>query len=211
MPDSITQLRRLPERGRHDRQTIDRILDAGRLAHVGFTRRGRPSVIPTLYARRNDEVLFHGSPASELLRAAKAGADLCLTVTIVDGLVLARSAFHHSANYRSVVVYGKARPIEKDDRRQALEWLVERIVPGRASHLRATTDKEVAATSALALPLDEASAKIRTGPPGDEPEDYELPIWAGVIDVETRFGAVEPDPQNLPSVSVPRHVEVLRW
>lgn len=206
---SITQLKRLPERGSHDRSVIDSILDAGLVAHVGFVRMGRPSVIPTLAVRRGDEVLIHGSPASALLRAAKAGADLCLTLTEVDGLVLARSAFHHSANYRSVVVYGRGRWLEGAEKVVAMEALVEKIIPGRLPDLRPMSQKEIAATAVVAISLDEASAKIRTGPPGDDEADYNLPIWAGVIPIVAGFGAPQPDPRNLPGVGQPAHVAAL--
>ncbi len=209
-PSPLTTLARLPQRGSHDPTVIDQILDAGRIAHVGFLRDNRPAVIPTLYVRRGREVLFHGSPASALLRAAKAGTELCLTVTIVDGLVLARSAFHHSANYRSVVVYGVARSVTGEEKRLALDDFMDRHVPERRQHLRAMTRKEVAGTLVIALPLDEASAKIRTGPPVDDEDDYLSEVWAGVIPVTTLFGAPVPDPST-PQPAPPPHVTALRW
>lgn len=210
-PTPITQLKRLPDRGTHDRAVIDAILDDGVVAHVGFVRHGLPAVIPTLYVRRGDEVLLHGSPASAPLRAAKAGESLCVTVTHVDGLVLARSAFHHSANYRSVVVYGRGRWLTGKEKNAALDTVVDRIAPGRRPHLRPMTRNEIAGTAVVAVPLDQASAKIRTGPPGDDAADYDLPIWAGVVPIDVRFGAPVPDPRNLPELEVPEHVTAMSW
>lgn len=181
-PSDRTMLRRIPERGSHDRDVADAILDEGLVAHVGLVTDRGPVVIPTLYARDGDRLLLHGSPASRLLRGGAKGADLCVTVTLVDGLVLARSAFHHSMNYRSVVVFGRAVPIEDlDERRAALDVLVEHIVPGRSGDTRVPSEKEVRGTLVLALPLDELSVKVRAGGPLDEDEDMDLPHWAGVI------------------------------
>jgi len=202
---------RYPGRGRYDRATIDAILDAGFLAHVGLVAAdGRPVVVPMLYARRGDEVLIHGSPATRLVRSLKAGAEVCLTVTHLDGLVLARSAFHHSANYRSVVVLGRARYLDDlGERAAALAAITDRIVPHRADHLRPMTDKEVRATAVLAVPLTEASAKVRTGPPVDDDEDYALPIWGGTIPVVTTFGEPSDDGRNLDGVAIPEHVRAM--
>ena len=208
---TLTQFKRHPERGNHDRATIDAILDSAFVAHVGFLRHGKPSVIPTLAVRVHDEVVIHGSPASALLRAAKAGTDLCLTVTQMDGLVLARSAFNHSANYRSVLVYGRGRWLKGDEKVAAMEALVEKITPGRLPHLRPLTRNEIAGTAVVAIALTDASAKVRSGPPVDEDADYVLPIWAGVIPIETRFGTPTPDPRNLAGVDLPDHVAALSW
>ncbi|MGH8911073.1 MAG: pyridoxamine 5'-phosphate oxidase family protein [Acidimicrobiia bacterium] len=208
---TLTQFKRHPERGSHDRAIIDAILDTALVAHVAFLRHGKPSVIPTLAVRLDDEVIIHGSPASALLRAAKAGTDLCLTVTHIDGLVLARSAFNHSANYRSVLVYGRGRWLEGDEKLAAMEALVEKIAPGRLPHLRPLTRNEIAGTAVVAIALTDASAKVRRGQPVDEDADYALPIWAGVVPIETRLGAPTSDPRNLAGVGLPDHVAALSW
>ena len=177
-----TKLRRLPKRGAHDRATIDAILDEALISHIGFVHDGRPAVIPTLHARLGDKVLIHGSAASRMLRALATGIDLCLTATLIDGLVLARSAFHHSVNYRSVVLYGQARLItEPDEKEQALEAFTERLVAGRWAEVRRPTRKELKATTVLTLPIEEGSAKVRSGPPIDDEPDYALDVWAGVV------------------------------
>jgi uncharacterized protein len=195
-PSPRTKVRRKPTRGRYDREAIDAILDEAMVAHLGCTHDGQPFVIPTLHARVGDEVYLHGSAASRTIRALRAGAPACLTVTLLDGLVLARSAVHHSVNYRSVVVLGAARPVEDLDRRmQAVQAFTERLIPGRWQEVRPPTVKELKAIHVLALPLDEVSAKIRTGPPLDDEEDYALPVWAGVIPLHTYAGAPVPDPR----------------
>ena len=182
MRTSRTKLRRLPKRGAHDRPTIDAILDEALISHVGFVHDGRPAVIPTLHARIGDEVLIHGSAASRMLRALAAGIDLCLTATLIDGLVLARSAFHHSVNYRSVVLYGQAHLItEPDAKERALEAFTDRLVAGRWADVRWPTRKELKATTVLTLPIQEGSAKVRSGPPIDDEPDYALDVWAGVV------------------------------
>lgn len=211
MPESLktpnTKLRRLPKRGAHDRPTIDAILDEALISHVGFVHDGRPAVIPTLHARLGDEVLIHGSAASRMLRALATGIDLCLTTTLIDGLVLARSAFHHSVNYRSVVLYGKAHLLsEPDEKDQALEAFTERLVSGRWADVRWPTRKELKATTVLKLPIEEGSAKVRTGPPIDDDEDYALDVWAGVVPLETRALAPLPDERLTRGIDVPEHV-----
>src|ERR687892_1471089 len=196
MKSARTKLRRLPKRGAHDRETIDAILDEARVCHVGFVHEGRPAVIPTLHARVGDEVLIHGSAASRALRTLAGGIEVCLTVTLIDGLVLARSAFHHSVNYRSVVLYGTARPLTgTEELERALEAFTEKLVPGRWADVRWPTRKELEGTAALALPIAEGSAKVRTGPPVDDDEDYGLDAWAGVVPM--RLETLEPvaDPQ----------------
>ena len=188
-PSARTTVRRVPDRGSYDRDLAHAILDEGLVAHVGLATEHGPVVIPTLYARDGDRLLLHGSPASRLLRGGVKGAEMCVTVTLVDGLVLARSAFHHSMNYRSVVVFGHAQPIEDlDERRAALDVIVEHIVPGRTGDTRQPSEKEVRGTLALALPLDEFSVKVRAGGALDEPEDMDLPVWAGVIPLATAAG-----------------------
>jgi nitroimidazol reductase NimA-like FMN-containing flavoprotein (pyridoxamine 5'-phosphate oxidase superfamily) len=178
-----TQVRRQPDRGRYDRETIDAILDEGLVCHLGFVAGGQPYVIPTLYARVGDSLYVHGSAASRMLRHLATGARVCVTVTLLDGLVLARSVFHHSMNYRSVVVLGTATLVTGDEKRRALHALTEHLAPGRWDEARRPTAKELKATSLLQLPIDEASAKLRTGPPKDDPDDEDLPVWAGVVPV----------------------------
>ena len=181
-PDRI-RVRRQPTRGRYDRATIDAILDEALICHLGFEVDGQPHVIPTLHARVGDRLYVHGSAASRMLRHAASGARMCATVTLFDGLVLARSVFNHSINYRSVVVFGTATRVEGDEKRQALRALTEQLAPGRWEEARQPTEQELKATSILSLPLDEASAKVRTGTEEDDPEDLELPVWAGVVPV----------------------------
>ncbi len=208
-PSERTQVKRLPDRGKYDEATIHSILDEAYLAHIGIVEDGQPIVIPVLFARDGDSVLIHGSPASRTLRNAKKdGILVCLTVTLVDGFVIARSGFHHSMNYRSVVVIGEAVPIvDESERWDALDLIVESLVPGQGEMVRPMTTKEVKGTMVLRLPLDEASAKIRTGPPGDDAEDYALPIWAGVIPVTEAYGAPIPDPALEHDIPVPAHIE----
>lgn len=202
-PTERTRLRRLHRRGAFDRPTLDAILDATPLAHVGYVVDGKPAVTPTLLWRDGDRVYWHGSSASRAIRAA-AGAEVCVTVALLDGLVLARSAFHHSANYRSVMLFGEAAVVtERAAKLAALEAFVERLYPGRWAELRPMTEAELKATTVLSLAIDEGSAKIRTGGPVDDEADYALPIWAGVVPLERRYGAPEPDPRNLPGVAAP--------
>jgi nitroimidazol reductase NimA-like FMN-containing flavoprotein (pyridoxamine 5'-phosphate oxidase superfamily) len=189
-----SRVRRAPARADYDRATIDAILDEALVAHLGFAIDGQPYVIPTLHARRGDEVYLHGSAASRMVTMLGAGIPACLTVTLVDGLVLARSAFHHSMNYRSVVVLGRARFVEgPDERAAALEAFTERLVPGRWAEVRPPSRQELKGTRVLALSLDESSAKVRTGGPVDDADDYALDIWAGVVPLTVARGAIEPD------------------
>ena len=177
-----TRIHRLPQRGDYDRETIHAILDEALICHVGFVSGGRPVVIPTIHTRVGEHLYFHGSPAAGMLRTLTAGGEACVTVTLLDGLVLARSAFHHSMNYRSVVVFGKAEEVtERDEKLCVLAALVEHVCRGRSADARGPTEKELKQTIVLRLPIAEASAKIRTGPPADDAEDYALPIWAGVL------------------------------
>lgn len=177
-----TKVRRLPKRGAYDLETIRAILDEALICHVGFVVNGAPVVIPTIHWRDGDMLYFHGSAASRMLRALRDGVEACVTVTLLDGLVLARSAFHHSMNYRSVVLFGTARLVEdRDEVLRALDALVEHVVPGRSKEIRGPNEVELKATMVLAIPIDEASAKIRTGGPVDDEEDYALPVWAGVL------------------------------
>ncbi|HEX5781171.1 MAG TPA: pyridoxamine 5'-phosphate oxidase family protein [Solirubrobacteraceae bacterium] len=205
-----TKLRRLPKRGAHDRETIDAILDEAMVCHLGFVHDGRPAVIPTLHARVGDEVLIHGSAASRMLRTLATGVEVCLTATLIDGLVLARSAFHHSVNYRSVVLYGTARPLtEPEELESALEAFTEKLVPGRWADVRWPTRKELKGTAALALPIEEGSAKVRTGPPIDDDEDYELGMWAGVVPMRIEAGEPVPDPLLREGIEPPQYISAL--
>ncbi|HEX3560134.1 MAG TPA: pyridoxamine 5'-phosphate oxidase family protein [Pyrinomonadaceae bacterium] len=203
-----TRLKRLPKRGAFDRQTVCEILDEGFVCHVGFVADGQPFVIPTAYGRVGDELYVHGSRVSRMLKALSAGAEVCVTVTLVDGLVLARSVFHHSINYRSVVIFGKARLVESDEEKMAaLEAFTEHVVPGRWREARPPTRQELNSTLVLALPLNEASAKVRTGPPIDDEEDYDLPLWAGVLPLEINAGEAVPDPRLPAGTPLPDYLE----
>lgn len=199
-----TTIGRSPHRGTRDRAAAEAILDEGLLCHVGLVADHGPVVIPTTYARRGGELLIHGSPAATWLRSAGKGTPVCVTVTHVDGLVLTRSAFHHSMNYRSVVVFGTAEAItDPAEKAVALDAIVEHIVPGRTSEVRPMHDSEIAGTLVLRLPLAEASVKVRAGGPIDDEEDYALPIWAGVIPASTVFGAPIPDERLADGVTTP--------
>lgn len=204
-----TRVRRLPKRAAYDKEQIYSILDAGFICHLGFVMEDQPFVIPTGYARVNDLIYVHGSAASRMLRTAASEVDVCLTVTLVDGFVLARSAFHHSMNYRSVVVLGKARLVtDPAEKMEALRHFTDHIVPGRWDEVRLPTDGELKATHVLALPILEASAKIRTGPPVDDEEDYLLPVWAGVVPVVTQVAKPIPDARVIPSAP---HLDLKRF
>jgi len=206
-PTPRTQVRRLSERGHYDSETIYQILDEGFVCHIGFVVDGQPFVIPTGYARIGDAIYIHGSTASRMLRTLAGGVQVCVTVTLVDGLVLARSAFHHSMNYRSVVILGRAEAVEDlDEKKRALEAFTEHIVPGRWSTLRPVRDAELKQTTVLRLPLVEVSAKVRTGAPKDDAEDYELPIWAGVLPLRLTPDEFVPDPKLASGVPLPEHL-----
>lgn len=206
-PTARTQLRRLPERGSHDPETIHAILDAAFLAHVGFSVNGQPFVIPTLYGREGERLYLHGSAASRMLRELETGVAACVNVTLVDGLVLARSAFHHSMNYRSVVAFGTARRITDPERKtQALRTIAEHLIAGRWDDVRKPNEKELKATTALEFSIEEASAKIRTGPVGDEEEDYALPIWAGIVPLELEAKTPVPDSRLAAGIEAPGYV-----
>lgn len=202
-----TKVKRLPARGAYDRETIYSILDSGFICHVGFAVDAQPYVIPTGYARIGDDLYIHGSSASRMLRDLAKGVDICVTVTHVDGLVLARSAFHHSINYRSVVVLGKAELVtDADEKYAALEAFTEHIIPGRWPDIRWPSELELKATSVLRLPINEASAKIRAGDPKDDDEDYSMNVWAGVLPLRIAAGEPIPDSKLGEGITVPEHV-----
>jgi hypothetical protein len=202
-----TTVRRLPARGVYGRAEIDAILDEALVCHVGFVVDGQPFVIPTLHARVGDALYLHGSAASRMLRALAEGVPVCVTVSLIDGLVLARSAFHHSVNYRSVVVLGRATLVtDAGEKGRALEALVEHVMVGRWEEVRWPNEAELRATSVLRVPLDEASAKVRVGPPVDDEEDYALPVWAGVVPLRLVAGPPLPDPRLGEGVAVPARV-----
>jgi uncharacterized protein len=202
------RLRRKRERGSYDRGVIDAILDEALIAHLGIVdEHGQPFVIPTLHARSGDVVYCHGSTASRTVRALAAGAPACLTVTLIDGLVLARSAMHHSANYRSAMLIGQATLLEDlEEKQAALRAVVEHIVPGRWDDVRAPSVNELRATAVLVLPIAECSAKVRTGGPLDDEEDYALPVWAGVIPLGSSAAAPEPDERLMAGIAPPPYV-----
>ncbi len=207
-PTERTRIRRNPRRGVYDRDAIEAVLDEAPICHLGFTdAAGQPFVLPTIHARSGDDLLLHGSAAGRAMRTLAGGAPVCVTVTLVDGLVLARSAFHHSMNYRCVVVLGSAHLVEGDEAKTAaLEAFTEKLIPGRWPAVRWPSAKELKATKVLALPIDEASAKIRMGPPVDDEQDYALDAWAGVVPLALSAGAPEADPRLRPGVHEPEHV-----
>jgi nitroimidazol reductase NimA-like FMN-containing flavoprotein (pyridoxamine 5'-phosphate oxidase superfamily) len=203
-----TRLRRHAERGKTEHADLLEVLDAGMICHLGVVMDGAPVVLPTAYGRMGDTLYLHGSSANRSLHAAD-GQQVCVTVTHVDGLVCARAVFSHSVNYRCAVVFGTARIVtDADERLAGLRAVTEQLIPGRWDAVRAPTRKELAATSVLAIPLAEASVKIRTGPPGDKPEDLGLPVWAGVVPMAVSFGEPEPDPALRPGLIAPEHIRM---
>ncbi len=210
-PSERTRVRRLPQRAGYDRATIDAILDAGTICHVGIADEGRAVVVPMAYARRGEDLLLHGSSSSRMMKALAAGGEACVVVTHLDGIVVARSAFHSSMNYRSVVLFGAARAItEQEEKREALDALVDHLIPGRVAELRPPTANEMKITTVVALPIHEASAKIRLGPPVDDEDDYALPVWGGVVPIRVVAGGELADGRSGPEVPVPRSVANLR-
>lgn len=207
-----TTLRRLPERGSHDRAVIDAILDEALICHVGFTDEdGRPVVIPTIHARVGDTLYLHGSVASRMLRTIRDGADVCINAAIVDGLVLARSHFHHSMNYRSVVVFGTARLVtDPEEKEQAFAAVADHVAPGRWDDARRPSSVEDRQTMVVAVSMDEASAKARTGGPKDEEDDHDLDVWAGVIPVRISYGDPIRDPDARREVPLPGYLDPIR-
>jgi uncharacterized protein len=209
-PTERTRVRRLPERGHYDRETVFPILDEAFICHIGFIADGKPVVIPTLFGREGDKFYFHGSAASRMLRNLKEGIDCCITVTLVDGLVLARSGFHSSMNYRSVVIFGRASEITNPAAKtHALSVISEHLLPGRWAEVRGPSDQELKGTTVLVLELDEVSAKIRTGGPKDDAEDYDLPVWAGILPLTPTYGTPEPDSDRKKDEPIPDYVKAL--
>jgi len=203
-----SRLRRLPRRGSHDAATIHAILDAGFLAHVGFVVDGQPFVIPTLYGRDGDRLYLHGSAVSRMLAELAQGVPACVNVTLVDGLVLARSAFHHSMNYRSVVAFGTARALtDPDGKTRALEVISDHLLAGRWQDVRGPSARELKTTAVLEFIIEEASSKVREGPPLDDAGDYDLPVWAGVLPLRLRPGEPVPDERLSPAASLPRYLD----
>lgn len=207
-PTPRTQVRRRHDRGVYDRQTVEGILDAGFLCHVAVVEDGAPRIVPMIYGRWGDRVVVHGALANQLLRSGT-NAEVCLSATVVDGVVLARSTMHHSVNYRSVVVFGRLEEItDPEAKASALAAVVDQAVPGRTRHARGPTPEELRSTRVATLRLDEASAKVRTGPPVDDPTDDGLPVWSGVVPLSTVAGAPEPAPDMTPEVASPARIGV---
>ena len=205
-----SRLRRSHERGSFDRATIDAILDAQPMCSVGYVIDGKPYVTPTLQWREGDHVYWHGSSASRAIRQSRS-REVCLTVSILDGFVLARSGFHHSVNSRAVMLFGQAEMVPEDQKEARLNAFIDGLWPGRAALLRPNNAQELKATTLLSLEIAEGSAKVRSGGPNDEEEDYALPIWAGVIPVTRGVAEPEPDPRNLVGLKPPQHVTGFRW
>ncbi len=203
-----SRVRRSAKRGVYDKETVHAILDGARICHVGFVDGGRPFVMPTLHARDGETILLHGAKASRMMQCAAGGEPVCITCTIVDGLVLARSAFNHSVNYRSAVVFGTGVSVDDvDEKMRVLERFTDKIIPGRWADLRATTEKEMAATAVVAVTIESASAKVRTGGPIDFDEDMTETVWAGVVPIHEQLGAPEPDPANHADTSLPEYLK----
>lgn len=199
---------RVAERGAYDSQTIYAILDASPICHLAFVQEGKPFLIPTIHARSGDEILLHGAKAGRLMKHLGAGNDVCIAVTHLDGLVLARSAFHHSMNYRSVVIFGTGRIIEDEaEKMRGFETITNRVLPGRWDEVRQPNAKEMNATALAAISIESASAKVRTGGPMDDEEDYDLPIWAGVVPIRSQMLEPETDPGSKKDLPVPEHVK----
>ncbi len=207
IPTQRSQVKRLPQRADYELQTISNILDEGLICYVGFVVNNQPFVIPTAYGRINDKLYIHGSPASRMLRSLVGAIEVCVTVTLLDGLVLARSAFHHSMNYRSVVIFGKAEIVgTESEKLEALQAFTEHVVPGRWDEVRQPTRQELQGTLVLSLPITEASAKVRTGAPNDDEADYNLPIWAGVLPLQLVAGNPIADSRLQSGTVIPAHV-----
>ena len=206
-PTDKNRVRRVPNRGAYDTATIYPIVDEALICHVGLVQDGEPVVIPTLHARRGDEILLHGATTSRLMQYAAAGHPLCLTMTLVDGLVLARSVFHHSVNYRSAVLFGRGQLVPDTEKMAYLAHFTEKLLPGRWDDVRAPNAAEFKASAVVAVTIESASAKVRTGPPKDDEEDYALPVWAGVLPIRQAFGELEADPKLTEGIGVPGYLQ----
>ncbi|MGD2101631.1 MAG: pyridoxamine 5'-phosphate oxidase family protein [Acidimicrobiia bacterium] len=210
MSDEKTRIGRRPERGVEDRSEIYSILDEGLVCHAAYVTEGRPVVIPTLYVRDRDRLLLHGSNSMGLAKAVRAGSPLSVAVTFIDGLVVARSAFNSSANYRSVVAHGTGRLLESEEKSAAFDIIVDKLIPGRLADLRPSTDVEMAQTAVIELKLDEVSAKVRAGPPGDDPADLSEDVWAGVVPLRTVAGDAVPAPDLRDGIGLPEYLDPYR-
>jgi hypothetical protein len=203
-----TRVRRIPDRGHYDKKTIYPIIDEALYCHVGINHNGSPVVIPTIHARINNTLYIHGSAASRLLQSIQEDSNLCVTISLIDGIVLARSAFHHSLNYRSVVVFGQGVIVNDfQEKWDALKAVSDHLVPKRWEDVREPNQKEMDATTVVSISLEEASAKVRSGPPGDDDADYALPIWAGVQTIELKKGTLIPDPVLPDSIGIPDYLK----
>jgi nitroimidazol reductase NimA-like FMN-containing flavoprotein (pyridoxamine 5'-phosphate oxidase superfamily) len=207
---SITRrnkIKRLPERAHYEKSTIYSIIDEALYCHVGFIQENQPFVIPTLHARMEDNIILHGSKISRLMQHLHAGNSICISITILDGLVLARSAYHHSMNYRSVVLFGRGNPVQSDEeKRIALQALMDHMMPGRWNDVRKPSQKELNATAVISIPIDDASAKIRTGPPIEDEQDDDFPIWAGQIPMYQGFSPPQSDPKLKGVIPIPEYI-----
>lgn len=203
-----TRIRRAPERAIYDRSSIYDIVDEALWCHVGFTQNGQPFMIPTIHARDGDNLLLHGATSSRLIKHVQEGHELCVAITLLDGLVLARSVYHHTMNYRSAVLFGKGKLVEGGgERLEALKTISEHVMPGRWDDARGPNKKEMLATAVVSIAIDEASAKVRTGPPNDDQEDYQLPVWAGVLPTRQQFLLPEEDPRSVKKLIVPEYLK----
>jgi hypothetical protein len=202
-----SKINRLPSRGYYDKETINQIIDEALFCHVSFVHNNQPYIIPTIHARMNDRIVLHGAKGSRLLKHIAEGNEICIAITLMDGLVLARSVFHHSMNYRSVVIFGKGKLLEnKVEKLEALKTITEHLIPDRWEDARKPNEKELNATTVVSIDIDEASAKIRTGPPIDDEEDYNLPVWAGVIPILQKFDSPENDPKLNEDIVLPNYI-----
>ena len=203
----LNRVKRVPDRGHYDKETIYPIIDEATICHVGFVADERPFVIPTIHARQGDTLLLHGATTSRMLKTIQQGNPICITITLLDGLVMARSVFHHSMNYRSAVLFGQGHLIDDPEAKmEALYTFTEKLIPGRWDDARQPNATETKATSIIAVPIDSASAKIRMGPPGDDDEDYALPVWAGVVPITQRLTTPLDDPRLTPGIAVPDYL-----
>jgi len=203
-----SKINRLPSRSFYDKDTINQIIDEALYCHVSFVQINQPYIIPTIHARMNDRIVLHGAKGSRMLKHIAEGNEICIAITLMDGLVLARSVFHHSMNYRSVVIFGKGKLIEnKVEKIEALKTITEHLIPGRWEDARKPNKKELNATTVVSIDIDEASAKIRTGPPKDDEEDYNLSVWAGVLPFSLEFASPQNDPKLNPGISLPHYLQ----